>query len=113
MTLQDPVVKTEFEMDKDKESVIIATFVNSITGEVVSGWPAFAIVGELYDEETVINNKGHAAFIMKDYEGPMRIVVADPLTDKIYYSKTVEAENGRVVEVTLTVPFRTEEEVTR
>jgi hypothetical protein len=98
--------------DADDFGALIVKITNNATGEAVRHMPVF--IAEYPMESTMTNEMGIAVFKIKPTgtkEGDLvRLMITDPLTTKVFYSQRIPVQKRRVGEVTLNVPFRTEEE---
>lgn len=98
---------TDFEIDTRKDAVIVIDLINNLTMSAVAHYPIF--VNKHPTLSTKTNQKGYAVIKVSSAE-PLRILTKDPLTDKVYYSAEISPMIGRVLEVTLNIPFRTTKE---
>ena len=90
--------------------LIVIKMVNNQTKEPTINMPLF--VAEYPELATKTNDLGYAA-VRIPLDVPheqIRMMTLDPLTERAFYSQRITAQRKRVVEVTLSVPFRSKEE---
>lgn len=91
----------------ETDSLVLVHLVNNNTNLPVSHWPLFVTNDPSMSTKT--NLKGFAVVKAKGDPVELRLVTKDPISNKIYYSTTIKPIKGRVLEVTLNIPFRTAE----
>lgn len=97
---------TDYDINASNDSLLLVNLINNNTGFPVAHWPLFVLNDHKLSTKT--NMKGYAAIQLKGDPVEIKLVTRDPLTDKVYYSSAVRPTKGRVLEVTLNIPFRSE-----
>jgi hypothetical protein len=85
-------------------------FIKAIDGQTNKPVSGQTIICEHADGEATTNENGQAILYFRKFHGDTRLYTGDPKSKKVMYSTLLTVKRGRVLEVTLKLPFRSEKE---